>query len=201
MKRTRTGLAALVGAAAVAGMLLAGCAGATGTDVDHALALAGTWTRAAREAELSLQVAGQTEEVKIPVQRSITVTVTRTAKNAGTVALAMMDAPDRDSAAFSQLPPAVTSLVPASIPTTATGTLESTPDVLKITVSEIPPPELPAGVSLPAAGLAAGLKGTTLRLNYRITGNEIALSGGPLVLLQVTASATEKLVLTKQAGG
>lgn len=198
MKRTR--LAALIGAAAVAGMLLAGCAGATGTAVDHAIALAGTWTRAAREAELSLQVAGQTEEVKIPVQRSITVTVTRTAKNAGTVALAMMDAPDRDSAAFSQLPQAVASLVPASMPTTATGTLESTPDELKIIVSEITLPEL-QGVSLPAAGLAAGLKGTTLRLDYRITGNEIALSGGPLVLLQVTASATEKLVLTKQAGG
>ena len=200
MKRTRTGLAALIGAAAVAGMLLAGCAGATGTDVDHALALAGTWTRAAREAELSLQVAGQTEEVKIPVQRSITVTVTRTAKNAGTVALAMMDAPDRDSAAFSQLPPAVTSLVPASIPTTATGTLESKADELDITVSEIALPEL-QGVSLPAAGLAAGLKGTTLRLAYEITGSRIALSGHALALLQVTASPTEKLVLTKQAGG
>lgn len=200
MKRTRTGLGALIGAAAVAGMLLAGCSGATGTDVDHAVALAGTWARAARDAELSLQLTGQTEEVKIPVQRSITVTVTRTAKNAGTLSLAMADAPDRDSAAFSQLPPAVASLVPDSIPTTATGTLESTADDLKITVSDIALPELP-GVSLPAASFAAGLKGTTLRLNYQVTSNEIALSGGPLVLLQVTASATEKLVLTKQAGG
>lgn len=200
MKRTRTGLGALIGAAAVAGMLLAGCSGATGTDVDHAVALAGTWARAARDAELSLQITGQTEEVKIPVQRSITVTVTRTAKNAGTLSLAMADAPDRDSAAFSQLPPAVASLVPDSIPTTATGTLESTADDLKITVSDIALPELP-GVSLPAASFAAGLKGTTLRLNYQVTSNEIALSGGPLVLLQVTASATEKLVLTKQAGG
>lgn len=198
MKRTRLG--ALIGAAAVAGLLLAGCSGATGTDVDHAVALAGTWARAARDAELSLQITGQTEEVKIPVQRSITVTVTRTAKNAGTLSLAMADAPDRDSAAFSQLPPAVASLVPDSIPTTATGTLESTADVLKITVSDIALPELP-GVSLPAASFAAGLKGTTLRLNYRITGNEIALSGLALATLQVTASATEKLVLTKQAGG
>lgn len=200
MKRTRTGLGALIGAAAVAGLLLAGCPGATGTDADHALALAGTWTRAAEEAELSLQVAGQT--VKIPVRRSIAVTVTRTAENAGTVSLALMDEPARGSAAFSQLPPAVASSLPASISTTATGTLASTADELKITVSEITlPTTLPDGVSLPAASFAAGLKGTTLRLNYRITGNEIALSGGPLVLLQVTASATEKLVLTKQAGG
>lgn len=199
MKRTRTGLAALIGAAAVAGMLLAGCAGATGTDVDHALALAGTWTRAAEAAELSLQVAGQTEEVKIPVQRSITVTVTRTAKNAGRMTLTVTDAPDRDSDNFPQLPPTLT--LPDSIQSTATGNLESTADVLKITVSEIVVPMPAEGVSLPAAGLAPTLKGMTHSLAYEITGNDISLSGLALAFLQVTASATEKLVLTKQAGG
>ena len=198
MKRTE--LSVLMGAAAVAGLVLAGCSGAAGAAVDYAPALVGTWTRAAEAAELSIRIPGQTEEVKVPVQRSIAVTVTRTGTNAGTMKLAVTDAPDRDSADFPQLPAEFASLVPDSVETTATGTIKSTADVIKVTVSDVSPPSLP-GVTLPAAGTAENLKGTTHRLAYQITGDKIALSGAALVLLNVTASLTDKLELTKQAGG
>lgn len=197
----RTGLGVLMGAAAVAGLVLAGCSGAAGAAVDYAPALVGTWTRTAEAAELSIRIPGQTAEVKVPVQRSITVTVTRTGMNAGTMKLTVTDAPDRDSADFPQLPAEFASLVPPSIATTATGTLKSTADEIKVTVSDFSLPSLPGGASLPAAGTADAIKGTTQRLKYEITGNTIALSGAALVLLNVTASLTDKLELTKQASG
>ena len=196
----KAGLGVLMSAAAVAGLVLAGCSGAAGAAVDHAPALVGTWTRAAEAAELSIRITGQTEDVKIPVQRTIAVTVTRTGMNAGTMKLSVTDAPDRDSADFPQLPAEFASLVPPSVETTATGTLASTADVIKVTVSDVSLPSLP-GVTLPATGTAENLKGTTHRLAYKITGDKIALSGAALVLLNVTASLTEKLELTRQVGG
>ena len=192
----RTGLGVLIGAAAVAGLALAGCSGAAG--VDYASTLAGTWNRAAEAAELSLEVAGQT--VEAPVRRSITVTVTRTAANKGTVMLTVTNAPDRDNPFYSQLPQTITSLLPDSIEASASGALEAEADQIKVTVSDV---MLPENIPLPASQTAAvgALKGMTHRIAYEITGDRIALSGAVLVLLEVTDSPAEKLELTKQESG
>lgn len=199
----RTGLGVLMGAAAVAGLVLAGCEAAA--PVDYAPALAGTWTRGAQSEDVEIQVAvaGQTTKIEVPVLRSISVTVTRTAMNSGSVSLTVTDVPDRESADFPPLlqRPELAQFVPPSMKATATGTLESKKAELRVTVSNVTVPDVPEGVSLTATDKLSALKGTTHRIAYEIKGNTIELSGQALALLQVTTNARAKLVLTKQASG
>lgn len=201
----RTGLGVLMGAAAVAGLVLAGCQEAAGPAVDYAPALAGTWTRSAQSEDVEIQVAvaGQTTKIEVPVLRSISVTVTRTGMNSGRVSLTVTDTPDSESSDYPPVlqRPELAQFVPDSMKATATGTLESKKAELRVTVSNITVPEVPEGVSLTATDKLSALKGTTHRIAYEIKGNTIELSGQALALLQVTTNARAKLVLTKQASG
>ena len=201
----KTGLGVLMGAAAVAGLVLAGCQEAAGPAVDYAPALAGTWTRSAQSEDVEIQVAvaGQTTKIEVPVLRSISVTVTRTGMNSGTVSLTVTDTPDSESSDYPPVlqRPELAQFVPDSMKATATGTLESKKAELRVTVSNITVPEVPEGVSLTATDKLSALKGTTHRIAYEVKGNTIELSGQALALLQVTTNARAKLVLTKQASG
>jgi hypothetical protein len=179
-----------MGVAAVATLvLLSGCETAVRTD--YAKKLEGTWTNGPSAAMIAIPVAPGAMPTQLPVMRTVTAEVTRDGVNEGTFSITVSDLVDA---------PANVGLLAQPLVSKASGTF--TVDASEITVT-IPENgiELPLGQTLPDQLKALLAAPQVLGWELANDDSELRLSGAALLGLQITASPTEKYLLTKQTSG
>ena len=172
-----TRFASIIGVATVATLvLLSGCEQAVETD--YTKKLDGTWTVTGLMVTVPNPVEVPGAPGTIDLDTNVTVTIDDgDGLNTGTfsITIAQIVPPMPDHA--------TTAIGSGSIKAESSS-------VLKVTLTEIMGPTLPAGVT--------GLKDVEQTLGYDLDGNSLKVSGAVLHLLNITSSATEELELTKQ---
>lgn len=173
------------GAAVAALVLLSGCKTAVRTD--YAKKLEGTWTNGPTAAMIANPGAPGT---MLPVMRTVTAEVTRDGVNKGAFSITVSDMVDA---------PANVGPLAAPLVSKASGTF--TVDATEITVT-IPANGLQLPLDQAPPEQLAALLADPQVLGWELANDdsELRLSGLALVGLQITASPTEKYLLTKQTG-
>ena len=185
-----TRFASIMGVAAVATLiLLSGCE--TVVRTDYAKKLEGTWTNGPAAAMVANPSGPGATPAQLPVMRTVTAEVTRDGVNKGSFSITVSDMVNA---------PANVGPLAAPLVSKASGTFEV--DATEITII-IPANgiQLPLGQSPPDQLAALTASPQVLGWELSNDDSELRLSGLVLMGLQITASPTEKYLLTMTASG